>query len=428
MLKIQRFSRALMLGALLTTTSLATAAIGAPAELAPLTKLRLTVVQFVASTGDYKRWDALGGDLEVADDGTVMVPTLGAIDAVGLDPEQLGTEIARRLKLKLGLLDAPDASIQVIEYPPVYVVGNVANPGQYEFRPGMTVIHALALAGGEDHVEGANSLSGTIRLEADLNGFSSDILRSTARMARLYSEFARLEEIRFPAELDAHDLRAAEIMEQEKRIFTARMNGYERQQAGLTELAELFEAQIDTLGQKALAIEEQTALAQQQVDDIGKLVALGSATVSRLSDAERILSDLRSDRLDNLLATMSARQNLNNTQRDLARLEDERQADASVQLQVEQAALERLLLNQDVTARLLRQSIEFDESLKLANALRISLRYVIVRQQDGQSAMLGASEASTLMPGDLVKVIMEMQPPEVSTAAAGLADSGGASN
>lgn len=428
MLKVQRFSRALILGALLATTCLVTAASGAPGELAPQTKLRLTVVQFVASTGDYKQWDALGGEMEVAADGTVMVPTLGAIDAAGLDPEQLGAEIARRLKLKLGLLEAPDASIQIVEYPPVYVVGSVTNPGQYAFRPGMTVIQALALAGGENQIENATSLSGTIRLEADLNGFSSDILRSTARLARLDSEFAGRGEIEFPVELDESDPRIAGILEQERRIFSARINGYERQQAGLTQLAQLFEAQIETLNQKAQAIEEQTARAQEQVDAISRLVAAGSATVSRLSDAERILADLRSDRLDNLLATMSARQNLNNTRRDLARLEDDHTAEAAVQLQAEQAALERLLLNQDATTRLLRQSVEFDRSVKLAGAMRISLNYAIVRQQDGQPAILDATEASILMPGDLVKVTMQMQPPAGSTTAAGLADSGAGSN
>ncbi|MBW4656741.1 MAG: polysaccharide biosynthesis/export family protein [Kaiparowitsia implicata GSE-PSE-MK54-09C] len=428
MLKLQRFSRALMLGALLATTCLSTSANGAPEELAPQTKLRLTVVQFVPSTGDYQRWDALGGDVEVAADGTVMVPTLGAIAAAGLGPEQLGAEIARRLQLKLGLLEAPDVSIQVLEYPPVYVVGNVTNPGQYAFRPGMTVIHALALAGGENQIETATGLTDTIRLEADLNGLSSDILRSTARLARLDSEFAGRREIEFPAELDENDPRLADILEQERRIFTARINGYERQQAGLNQLVQLFEAQIDTLDQKAQALEEQMARAQQQVDTIGNLVAAGSATVSRLSDAERILADLRSDKLDNLLATMSARQNLNNARRDLAKLEDDHTAEVSIQLQAEQAALERLLLNQDVTTRLLRQSVEVDRNLKLAGAMRISLNYAIMREQNGQPATLNATEVSTLMPGDLVKVTVQIQPPTASATTPVLGENSPVSN
>ncbi|WDR02935.1 SLBB domain-containing protein [Devosia algicola] len=184
-----RFLLAGLLMAASSTAILAAETIG----LVPLTKLRLAVVQFVPATGDYKRWDALGGDLEVGPDGTVAVPTLGTIDVGGLSAQALGIEIGQRLKDKLGLLDAPDASVQIVEYPPVYVVGGVDKPGQYPFRPGMTVAQALALAGGERRTQSTDRLSDTIKLEADLNGYGRDILRTKARLGRLKSEFARQE-------------------------------------------------------------------------------------------------------------------------------------------------------------------------------------------------------------------------------------------
>ncbi|WDR02936.1 hypothetical protein PSQ19_01540 [Devosia algicola] len=166
--------------------------------------------------------------------------------------------------------------------------------------------------------------------------------------------------------MDPQDPTVAELMEQERRIFLAHMNGFERQQTGLVQLAELYNAEIDALGQKEQAIDEQIARAQKQVDAIQGLVNAGSATVSRLSDAERILADLRSDKLDNLIATMTARENLNRSQRDLAKLQDEQQSEASIQLQAEQASLERLTLSQVTTMRMMRQSVEFEESAKLA--------------------------------------------------------------
>lgn len=387
--------------------------------LAPLTKLRLTVVQFVAATGDYKRWDALGGDLEIAPDGTLAVPTLGAIDVQGLSADQLESEIAGRLQAKLGLLDVPDASVQVLEYPPVYVVGGVSAPGQYPFRPGMLVAQALAIAGGERRIASEAGLSETIRLEAELDGFRSDSLRSTARLARLQSEFARSPEISFPPEMNDADPTTAEIMEQERRIFVARNNELVRQQAGLTQLAELYDAEIEVLDQKAQAVDAQIEQAQKQVDAITKLVSAGSATVSRLSEVERILADLRSQKLDNVLATMTARQNLNRSQRDLAKLQDEQQSDVASQLQQEQAAQEKLLLNQTATMRMLRQSMDFDEDAVLARTAQTSLSYTILRQQDGQPITLDATETTALVPGDLVKVTMQMTLPASGTRAAG---------
>lgn len=415
--------RALLWGSLLASVSFASMAAAAPMPLSPLTKLRLTVVQFVASTGDYKRWDALGGDLEVAPDGTVAVPTLGVIDVRGLSVDQLESEIAGRLQAKLGLIDAPDASVQVLDYPPVYIVGSVSAPGQYPFRPGMIVVQALAIAGGELRIENGAGLSETIKLEAELDGFGSDSLRLTARLARLKSEFARSKEISFPPQLKSTDPTIAEIMEQERRIFLAHANEYERQQAGLTQLAELYNAEIEVLDQKERAIDDQIAQAQKQVQAITELVSAGSATTSRLTEVERILADLRSQKLDNMLATMTARQNLNRSQRDLAKLQDEQQSDVASQLQQEQAALEKLLLNQTATMRMLRQSIDFDENTILARTARTSLNYLIVRQQDGQPVSLDATEATQLLPGDLVRVTMQMTLPATGTAAAEAADS-----
>ncbi|RZJ83622.1 MAG: exopolysaccharide biosynthesis protein, partial [Massilia sp.] len=272
--------RGAVLAALLGSVSLATGAVAEPLPLAPLTKLRLTVVQFVASTGDYKRWDALGGDLDVGPDGTLTVPTLGPIGVAGMSPDQLGAEIASRLQAKLGLLDAPDATVQILAYPPVYVVGGVSNPGQYVFQPGMTVAQAMALAGGEVRAEAGSSLSETIKLEADLDGYDRDILRTTARIARLKSEFARAAAIAFPADLNTSDPSTAEIIAQERQIFEAHTNELARQQAGLTQLAELYTAEIDALQQKATALDLQTVQAEKQVENVKSLVSAGSATVS----------------------------------------------------------------------------------------------------------------------------------------------------
>jgi polysaccharide export outer membrane protein len=285
----------------------------------------------------------------------------------------------------------------------------------------MIVAQALAIAGGERRVESEAALSETIKLEAELNGFGSDSLRTTARLARLKSEFARSKEISFPPEMNGTDPTTAEIMEQERRIFQAHANEFERQQAGLTQLAELYNAEINVLDEKAQAIDNQIAQAQKQVEAITRLVNTGSATVSRLTDVERILADRRSQKLDNMLATMTARQNLSRAQRDLAKLQDEQQSDVAIQLQQEQAALEKLMLNQTATMRMLRQSIDFDENATLARTARTSLSYTILRQQDGQPVTLDANEATILLPGDLVKVTMQMTLPASGTAAAAAA-------
>lgn len=403
--------RALQVALLVGVTAFAPAAHAAALALTPMTKLRLTVVQFVASTGDYKRWDALGGDMDVGPDGTLSVPTLGSIDVSGMSPDQLGAEIGTRLQAKLGLLDAPDATVQVLAYPPIYIVGNVSAPGQYAFQPGMTVVQALALAGGERRGETASTLSDTIKLQSDLDGYASDILRATVRIARLKSEFAKADTITFPATVSAGDPASAEIIAQEQLIFQAHINELSRQQTGLVQLADLYNAQIDALQQKSTTLDEQVVQAQKQVDSVTALVRAGSATVSRLNDVERALSDLHSQKLDNVIATMTAQENLNRSQRDLAKLQDQQQSDTAGQLQQEQAGLEKLVLNQTSSMRMLRQSVEFDQNAVLASTARTSVAYSIVRQKDGTAATLDATEASALLPGDLVRATLSMVAP-----------------
>lgn len=417
--KLRRFSfaprRSQLWGALLVSIA-AAPAFGAP--LVPMTRLRLSVVQFVPTSGEYRRWDALGGEFDVAVDGTITVPALGTIKVGDLTTDQLATEIATRLQTKLGLLDMPDASIQVLQYPPIYVVGSVSTPGQFEYRPQMTVVQALALAGGVLRADAKAGLSDTIKLETDLQGFGSDIVRATARLARLDAEYNLAKEIVFPVVLDPADPVTAGIIDQERRIFDAHGNEILRQQTGLQQLAELYNAEIEALGQKLAAIDQQIAAAQKQITVIRTLVTSGSATVSRLTDAERVLSDLQSERLDNVIETMRGRENLNQSQRDLAKLQDEQQSETANQLQESQAGLEKLGQLQLATRRILYQSMDQLNVLPI----QVSLDYQILRQAGDTQVSIFATETSVLQPGDLVKVQMVTQPVgDQPTAAADLA-------
>lgn len=91
--------------------------------------------------------DALSEVFRVSDAGTIALPLLGIVKASGLTTEQLSSEIAEMLKQK-ALLRSPSVSIEVTEYRPVFVLGEVTRPGQYPYQPGMTVLSAVAIAGG----------------------------------------------------------------------------------------------------------------------------------------------------------------------------------------------------------------------------------------------------------------------------------------
>ena len=72
-------------------------------QLMPQTKLRVAIVQWLPSKGEYQRWDAVSGEYAVASDGTVTLPLIGAVPVEGMGPVELGAAIARRLQSATGL-------------------------------------------------------------------------------------------------------------------------------------------------------------------------------------------------------------------------------------------------------------------------------------------------------------------------------------
>lgn len=78
--------------------------------------------------------------------GYVAFPLIGSVPARGRTLQELEGQIAAQLQK--GYLRNPDVSIEVDRYRSIFVMGEVGQPGQYTYVPGMTVQNAIALAGG----------------------------------------------------------------------------------------------------------------------------------------------------------------------------------------------------------------------------------------------------------------------------------------
>lgn len=89
----------------------------------------------------------LSTNYAIGDDGMITIPLVEGVKAQGLSASQLQQSIASVLQEKQILLK-PSVSVQLVKGRPFYVVGEVKKPGEYLFRPGMTVLTAIAAAGG----------------------------------------------------------------------------------------------------------------------------------------------------------------------------------------------------------------------------------------------------------------------------------------
>jgi hypothetical protein len=78
--------------------------------------------------------------------GNVNLPLIGSVSARGASTQQLSQRIAERLKQ--GYVREPHVTVEVENYRPFFILGEVTTPGQYPYVADMTVEKAIAIAGG----------------------------------------------------------------------------------------------------------------------------------------------------------------------------------------------------------------------------------------------------------------------------------------
>jgi len=78
--------------------------------------------------------------------GSITMPLIGAVPARGRTPAALAAEIGARLRN--GYIREPSVAVQIDSYRPLFILGEVAAPGQYPYVPNMSVESAVAIAGG----------------------------------------------------------------------------------------------------------------------------------------------------------------------------------------------------------------------------------------------------------------------------------------
>jgi len=104
--------------------------------LGPTDRIRLKVYGEADITGEY----------EVDSNGFVSIPLAGHVKAAGLTTRQLEKGISSALAK--GIVRDPRVNVEIALYRPFYILGEVKKSGEYPYRTGLTVMDAVATAGG----------------------------------------------------------------------------------------------------------------------------------------------------------------------------------------------------------------------------------------------------------------------------------------
>lgn len=133
----------------------------------------------------------LSGEFTLDASGNLSMPLIGNIPASGLTAKQLGARIEEQLR-RDGLLQQPSVAVEVQTFRPFYVLGEVRQPGEYPFSAGVTVLSAVARAGGYDY----RAVTGTVVLVRNIDGVQKEY-KATELTPLFPGDIVRVLERRF---------------------------------------------------------------------------------------------------------------------------------------------------------------------------------------------------------------------------------------
>ncbi|KUO56250.1 MAG: hypothetical protein APF80_15315 [Alphaproteobacteria bacterium BRH_c36] len=111
----------------------------------------------------------LSGELEINGRGQIQIPLVGEIPASGRTLKDVQRSIGD--KLADGFIKSPRISLEITNYRPIFVHGEVKSGGQYEYRNNLSFTDAVAMAGGysyraqQDYVILSRAGSAPVRID-----------------------------------------------------------------------------------------------------------------------------------------------------------------------------------------------------------------------------------------------------------------------
>jgi polysaccharide biosynthesis/export protein ExoF len=398
-------------------------------RLGPQDKVRIRVWEWRPATSEPFEWSALNGDFAVDPSGMLSVPLIGPVRAEGATTAEIATNVAEKLKAVAGLMKAPNAAVEIAQYRPFYIVGSVDKPGEYPYRPGMTVIQAITIAGGYYRPEVSLSRFDreAIIAQGDIKVSEAQRIALVMKRDRLEAESRGDQSVTFSDEVLQRqgETLVAQGMREETMIFATRRQSLQAQIDLLVQANGLLEEELRTLGAKSATQLKQNELARRELDNINSLMNRGLAVSGRQLAVEQNVAQMESMMLDLSLAAARTRQDMSRNQRNIAELRNQRANEVLKELRETQVNLDQVMERLSTYQGLLYESqvTAPQQQLQRADAA-MRLEFHILRRQDGNLNEIAAEAAAPVLPGDIIRVQRPLQvrtsnaPPDTALARA----------
>ena len=331
-------------------------------------------------------------------DGQISVPLVGVIKAQG------STIIELRDKLQQIL--PRDIAVNMVDYSPVYVDGDVAKPGEQRFRPNMTVRQAVALAGGYEvmryHL--VDPVIQSADLGADYETLWTEQAREQARLARLKAELNNEAQLGAgPAERPpVSNQLQSDLVNNESQQLALWHSDFDKEMAFLTRAIASATDQLAELVEQRDKEKEGAAADSEELQRLSAFNKQGDVTSSRVVDARRamLLSSTRVLQTEEQIVQITRERE--GYIRRIEKFKDDGRSAILKEIEDSQVRLAA------VNARIAAAADKMVYTSTMRSQLPLSKlggpSVTIIRGDRGNRSKTEASEDSVLEPGDVIEI------------------------
>jgi polysaccharide export outer membrane protein/exopolysaccharide production protein ExoF len=379
-------------------------------------KLRIRAYEWRNSVGEVHEWAALNDEFTVGPSGELSLPLVGLVPAAGKTTGALADTIAERMQSAVGMGRRPQISVEIVRYRPFYIVGTVANPGEYPYRPGLTVLQAVSIAGGLFRPTEASMIQfqRSARTTAgELRVLVLQYNRLVARRARLQAELDG-SDVKFPPELTQRqsDPEVAAAMKQELQAFTAHRDALQIEVVSRNQLKDLLAREVVSLQQKIANADQEVGMLQGELTKVTEFVRKGLAVAPREFSLRQNGMELHRTRLDLDTAVLRAREEIGKTDQGILELQNQNRKELLREIDDTNGKLTEASAKMATIGEIVRQ----DEATMPGAATaqsdeNASVVYTIVRRDETGLREVEAAEATAVHADDTIRVRRQTETP-----------------
>jgi polysaccharide export outer membrane protein len=348
--------------------------------------------------------DKLSGRFRVSPAGTISYPLVGEVSVADLSTIEIGRKIAAVLAERIPANGLP--SVEIVEYAPVFVLGNVDKPGPYQYRPGMTVLELVALGGGERRAASSETVMlQIISAEQELVDLRiarwSEMVRKTRVRAEIAGQEFDGKETITGGELVAASTRQAAV-DNEVSLFRVRRTILAEQNKALAAQRASYDQEIASLEEGIKLHDEELRLLEQEVGTQQGLYDKGLAVQPRLLAVKRELSATRRNALELRSFLARAHQRQLEVDQKIAELRDQwvrENATMLAELDISTARRDERIGSLVATLGELR-----GQASSTRAAARRTTNYSVTRQEEGRYVTRPIGELDAITPRDILRI------------------------